>query len=547
MLPDPGTPGAHQAVKRAVTADEVARLEREWAVLVQVRHPGLVSPLGPVEPAADGGAVLRMRALAGPSLALAPPYAAEEIAGIAEVVATTLADLHDAGFFHGGVGAAHVVLDEGGRPVLCSLGRGGPMAEATGDAGPTEDVADLGALLHHLVSWARNGEPATDPWALLRADLFVARRRRPPAVPDPFDVLTALADQATDVEAARRPAARALAAALAHQVPGRRLPAASCEPADGQGMAAPLAPVAPVAPDPSTAVGPQRRPWRSSAGSPRPGAVGDDPSERLRQRLRSFAPAATPVDELGIESPGARSSVVARHVGRALALGVAAVALVIAAPGAVALVRPPGRPHNGPRAAPSLTSRPPVTTGPGTAEPGVLPGAGPEPTPEPAGGPSQPTVMPPSAGPSTTPGTPGTPATGATVPAPSGPPPACTPTAPPSADVDGDGCAETVTLAAGIVRAGSARFSLGADVVAVTVGDWWCTGHATMAALSGDGSVSVFSAWPAMNGDLEGTVAGVVPGATGLGVAVPEQGGCDRPRADVPGQPAVVLDPGARP
>jgi hypothetical protein len=113
--------------------------------------------------------------------------------------------------------------------------------------------------------------------------------------------------------------------------------------------------------------------------------------------------------------------------------------------------------------------------------------------------------------------------------------------------VNGDGCAETVSFAAGVVRAGAARFSLGADVVAITVGDWWCTGRATLAALSPDGSVSVFPSWPAMGGDLEGTVAGVVPGAGGLGVAPRTQVGCERPRADIPGRPSVIVDPGPGP
>lgn len=545
MLPDPATPGGRQAVKRAVSADEVARLEREWAVLVQAGHPGLVSPLGPVEPAADGGAVLRTRALPGPSLALAPPYSAEEIAGLIEVVATTLADLHDAGFVHGGLGMAHVILGAGGTPVLCSLGRGGPGTEAVGDGsrcpGPTDDVADLGALLHHLISWARSGEPPSDPWALLRADLCAARRPKRRATLDPFDVLTALADQATDPEPARRPAARALAAAIAQQVPGRHLPAEECAAVDSTEPAAfgPLA--APAASEESTGMAARRRPWRSAPWPAARRVLRNNASEGLRQRLRSFAPPAPPVNGPAVDTGVARSSAhLARHAARAVALGVAAVALVIAAPSALALVRPPGRPHAGSRAEPSVTSAPLAEDGSGGPEPSLATGPGPSLPPGPAPAPAPPPRSMPA-------GAPNTSATGAPMPGQSSPRPVCLPVAPPSADVDGDGCAETVSFSAGIVSAGPARFSLGADVVAVTVGDWWCTGHATMAVLGRDGSVLVFSSWPAMGGDLTGTVAGVVPGATTLGVAVGNHGGCDQPRANVPGRPPVVVDPGPGP
>ena len=42
-----------------------------------------------------------------------------DVGGVAASVASTLADLHDAGVVHGRLDASHVLVGDGGRPRLC--------------------------------------------------------------------------------------------------------------------------------------------------------------------------------------------------------------------------------------------------------------------------------------------------------------------------------------------------------------------------------------------------------------------------------------------
>ena len=181
------------------------RVEAETAALAAAGHPGVV------ELVHASGDVLRTRLVEGTVLAQAGPLAPEEVAGLAAALATTLADLHDKGVVHGGVEAAHVIVAADGRPVLCSLGRGGE---------PPDDVAALGRLVTSLLATA----PAADP---VRTRLQRGRHRlgtmlAPPAAP----ALAALAAAATDDDADRRPTARALATAIRERVPTARLPRA---------------------------------------------------------------------------------------------------------------------------------------------------------------------------------------------------------------------------------------------------------------------------------------------------------------------------------
>jgi hypothetical protein len=63
-------------------------------------------------------------------------------------LATTLADLHDLGVKHGAIEAAHVLIDEQGRPVLCSFGRAErDIAAVRADVYRREDVQALARLL----------------------------------------------------------------------------------------------------------------------------------------------------------------------------------------------------------------------------------------------------------------------------------------------------------------------------------------------------------------------------------------------------------------
>lgn len=63
-------------------------------------------------------------------------------------------------------------------------------------------------------------------------------------------------------------------------------------------------------------------------------------------------------------------------------------------------------------------------------------------------------------------------------------------------DVDGDGCAEEIRIAAGFVSAGGARYPVGAAGDQVAVGDWDCDGIATVALVQPTGRVYLFDAWP---------------------------------------------------
>ena len=179
------------------------RAQAEAEALTAARHPGVVELVD----AADGA--VRTRVVEGRTLSEAGALAPEEVAGLAAALASTLADLHDLGVVHGGLDATHVILTADGRPVLCSLGRSGT---------PADDVHALGSLVTSLLA-----RPPADPPAFRRW----ARRRRalgpmlaPPAAP----TLAALAGEAGADDPARRPSARALAAAITERVPTARLP-----------------------------------------------------------------------------------------------------------------------------------------------------------------------------------------------------------------------------------------------------------------------------------------------------------------------------------
>src|SRR5687767_6114816 len=99
------------------------RVPEEAAALAEARHPGVVELID------TAGDVLRTRMVEGGPLSAMGPMPAAEVAGVAAAVAATLADLHDLGVVHGGIDASHVLVAADGRPLLCSLGRGGDPAD----------------------------------------------------------------------------------------------------------------------------------------------------------------------------------------------------------------------------------------------------------------------------------------------------------------------------------------------------------------------------------------------------------------------------------
>jgi hypothetical protein len=180
-----------------------ARIAREAESLALARHPGVVELVGiegdPLDPR------LVTRRVEGPTLAGAGTLSRAEAAGVAAAVASTLTDLHRMGFVHGAIVPDHVIVDRGGRPVLCSFGYGGRAGEPSpappGDPlDPSIDVYGLGALLRFLL--ADGCQSGSDP-------------------------LFRLAEEATVPDAAKRPTAAQFASAINDAVPDACLPGAA--------------------------------------------------------------------------------------------------------------------------------------------------------------------------------------------------------------------------------------------------------------------------------------------------------------------------------
>ncbi|MDQ3980433.1 MAG: hypothetical protein M3314_12910 [Actinomycetota bacterium] len=208
--------GRRVVEKRAETSEEAARLRREADLFNVAGHPGMVELIG-----FEDGPQPRLRTgfLEGGALSERPPLEIEEVAGVVAALASTIADLHAMGLVHGALAPERVVLDEDGRPVLCSLGYGGlagerppalpalpppyadPARSADAPLDPAFDVFGVGAMLGELVARV-SGHPR-------RATV---------------DALDRLAERATAAVSGDRPSARSLADAVHDTVVGARLP-----------------------------------------------------------------------------------------------------------------------------------------------------------------------------------------------------------------------------------------------------------------------------------------------------------------------------------
>ncbi|MEO7443408.1 MAG: hypothetical protein ABIW46_07745, partial [Acidimicrobiales bacterium] len=180
-----------------------SRTAAEADALARAVHHGVVELVEVV----DGE--LRTRWVEGRMLAAIGALPPEEIAGLTSTIATILADLHDRGVVHGGIDATHVLVTAEGRPILCSLGRGGQ---------PTDDVAALGAVMADLVATASDDNPGSASGPGRRRSLG------PMLAPPVGTVLAELAAGARNRDVESRPTARGLAAAIAERVPTARLP-----------------------------------------------------------------------------------------------------------------------------------------------------------------------------------------------------------------------------------------------------------------------------------------------------------------------------------
>src|SRR3990170_1337111 len=141
-------------VKHADAGEDADRLGREAALLRACRHPGVVEVLEERE--LDDGSRELSLAVAGSRTVADLRTDLTGAAGLVAALATTVADLHDLGIVHGRITADHVLVDAGGRPVLCGLAGAGRVGSqppgAPAPLAPADDVAALGALLGGLVA-----------------------------------------------------------------------------------------------------------------------------------------------------------------------------------------------------------------------------------------------------------------------------------------------------------------------------------------------------------------------------------------------------------
>src|SRR5918994_4668733 len=189
------------AVKTATTDDDRSRLGLEALRLRRAGHPGLVAVVGANALSADGE--LRTRFAGDPVSRWTGSVA--HVAGLGAAVAATLADLHEIGIVHGRVDASHVLVGDDGRPRLCGLSH-------AGDASPSDDVHDLGQVLHDLL---RRLPPERRRLGRLGARSRIDSERR---------ALDRVIARALDPVATRRPSAQTLAATLLDAVPAAELP-----------------------------------------------------------------------------------------------------------------------------------------------------------------------------------------------------------------------------------------------------------------------------------------------------------------------------------
>lgn len=219
-------------VARKVSRDlvDADRLRHEAAVLVTARHPGVVEFVG-CDEVGDGNVALTTAFVGTHSLDTLPSITIERAAGLVAALAEIVADLHDVGIVHGRIEPSHVLIGNGGRPMLCGFAGGGrigttPPPGSTATPGfcdpaatdgatltPELDVYGLGALLRALVL-----DPSADVEPIPDRRLSVGRLR-PRWSGYQRRALLTLADQATDDAPLRRPPARRLASDILHCVP----------------------------------------------------------------------------------------------------------------------------------------------------------------------------------------------------------------------------------------------------------------------------------------------------------------------------------------
>jgi hypothetical protein len=154
--------------KRPVSTGAAEQLRNEIETLRAIRHPQVVEV---VEDLTEGGGQPRLATWLAGRQTLATHQQGEppQLAGLGVQLATLVDELHSLGWVHGGLDADHVIVDRGGRLVLCSFGRAARI-----QPGDPRIEADRVAVVETLVDLAG---PELDRSGVLRV---LERARRTP-------------------------------------------------------------------------------------------------------------------------------------------------------------------------------------------------------------------------------------------------------------------------------------------------------------------------------------------------------------------------------
>ncbi len=322
--------------------DGPGALRAEAEVLRRAQVPGVVELVG----ISEGERPALLTRWVGPrsTADLAVPLPPERAVALTLAVAATVGRLHRAGIVHGHLDPTHVLLDAGGRPVLCGFGGAGPigaperrpatdpgpggLAPARASRRPADDVAGLGRVLDHLLGPA--GAPPGGR-RLTRAHRRAATQRR---------ALRALVAGATSADPDARPSVTAFAHSLRRAVPDARL---GDEPVDP-----------PVVPRPSRPSGRERPATTARPGEPSDAGRHARPDDRRggTARVRSLLPAAVVLVAVSAASYFGLSAWWAPGRERVAVATPTSTATTAATPTNTSTALPPSTTPGGPEAAP---------------------------------------------------------------------------------------------------------------------------------------------------------------------------------------------------
>ena len=130
------------AVKESDDPARSARLRHEAELLSRLDHPGVVRLVDFTE----GPPAILRTVFVGPDTWLRHAPVGEYQAPALAALIATVADLHETGIAHGALEAAHILVGEMHRPILCGLGDGNTAC----DAGITDDRRALTAIIDQL-------------------------------------------------------------------------------------------------------------------------------------------------------------------------------------------------------------------------------------------------------------------------------------------------------------------------------------------------------------------------------------------------------------